>query len=64
MAQQRRSGSSGILALALLSTLAACSSGSSDSDSGTPPGSNDQPATIEGVATPSSVSVVTATNAS
>lgn len=62
MAQQRRSGRSGILALALLSTLAACSGGSSGS--GDSPGSNDQPAAIQGVATPSNVAVVTATNAS
>lgn len=63
MAQQRRSVRSGILALVLLSTLAACSGSSNDSSSN-PPSSNDPPDAIEGVATPSSVSVVTATNAS
>lgn len=60
----------GLLALTLI-LLAACSGGSNDSSSssgGGDPGSSGPPEApaeaIEGIATPSSVSVVTATNAS
>jgi hypothetical protein len=63
----RRIAGSGLLALTLLSLLAACSGGSSgdSASNGAPPsGSGPTQETIQGVATPSSVSVVTATNAS
>lgn len=64
---QRHRGVRSILILTVL-FLGACGGGSGDSSSGSPsgnpPGSNNPPAEIEGVATPSSVSVVTATNAS
>lgn len=63
---QRHRGVRSILTLTVL-FLGACSGGSGDSSGAptdNPPGSNNPPAEIEGVATPSSVSVVTATNAS
>ena len=63
MAQRHRGVRTGILALTVL-FLTACGGGSGDSSGGSPTGNDPTPATIEGVATPSSVSVVTATNAS
>lgn len=62
---------SGVCALVLVSFLAACGSGgsssgvddSSGSGSGSGPDDSNQPAAIQGIATPSSVAVVTATNA-
>lgn len=64
--------SKALTAVTLVTLLSACdgSGGSTPVTSGNPPGSSNppgdvpQPPTIEGIATPSSVSVVTATNAS
>lgn len=62
--------SKALVAAAFVMTLAACGGGSGNDaptnggSSGTSPPVDVQPAAIEGIATPSSVSVVTATNAS
>lgn len=56
---------SGFFLVAALAALAGCGGGSStaaSSDSSSGGSTNGTPAAIEGVATPSSVSVVTATN--
>ena len=59
-----------LAAVTLLTLLSACSSGgATPAASGNPPGGSNPPGnvpqepTVEGIATPSSVSVVTATNA-
>ncbi|CAG1016879.1 hypothetical protein BURC_01573 [Burkholderiaceae bacterium] len=64
----RLTGGAAFAAIVLSLTLSACGGGSSSTptggDSGTPPTGGDVPAVvIEGVSTPSSVSVVTAKNA-
>ena len=52
----------GLVTINLLLSACSSSSGASDNSPATPP-PNPSPAAIEGVATPSSVAVVTATNA-
>lgn len=54
-----------LTAVTLVTLLSACgnSGGSAPVTTINPPGGSNPPPTIEGVATPSSVSVVTATNA-
>lgn len=76
MSDTRRTARSGLCAVALVAFLTACGGGGSASPAptgsgpvgntgGNSPGNGggDAPAAIQGVATPSSVSVVTATNA-
>ena len=59
-----RNGLPGALSLALLmGALAGCGGGDSAVAAANPPASPPPPAVITGVATPSSVAVVTATNA-
>jgi hypothetical protein len=59
-----RSGLLGGLSLAvLMGALAGCGGGSSATAVAPPPSPPTPPAAIEGIATPSSVAVVTATNA-
>jgi predicted small lipoprotein YifL len=50
------------LAIALVCVLAGCGGGNSGVSTN-PPTNNTPPETVQGIATPSSVSVVTATNA-
>lgn len=69
MLPNRRVVRSGICALVVMSALAACGSDGSQPAAGSGSGTGgsdsggDQSAAIQGIATPSSVAVVTATNA-